>query len=182
MHRQPRPLARQARRQRAKGIETEERVWQLCVTGKRQTAIAAHLNLSESRVSRYVSRRLQRIEENAIRSPDQLAYMRELIAARLEATIEATHPSPEIVFDASGKPSQVEIQATPPMLAIRLKSLDQLAKLYGLNMQSQPNQESAKPYMTPPEIAAAVQERILALHGRSMHSPAALTLSPMQNE
>ena len=78
MHRQPRPLARQARRQRAQGIEIEEKVWQLCVTGKRQTAIAAHLNLSESRVSRYVSRRLQRIEENAIRTPDQLAYMRDV--------------------------------------------------------------------------------------------------------
>jgi len=178
MHRQPRPLARQARRQRAQGIEIEEKVWQLCVTGKRQTAIAAHLNLSESRVSRYVSRRLQRIEENAIRTPDQLAYMREIIAARLEATIEATHPNPEIVFDASGQPAPVEIPATAPMLAIRLKALDQLAKLYGLNMQSQPHQESVEPYATPPEVAAAVNEWILALHGRSMSGPAALMLSP----
>ena len=174
MYRQPRPLARQARRQRAQGIEIEEKVWQLCVTGKRQTAIAAQLKLSESRVSRYVSRRLQRIEENAIRTPDQLAYMREIIAARLEATIEATHPNQEIVFDASGKPAPVEIPTTAPMLAIRLKALDQLAKLYGLNMTSQPPTENVKPYMTPPEIAAAVQERILALHGRSISDPASL--------
>jgi len=170
MHRQPRPLARQARRQRAQGIEIEEKVWQLCVTGKRQTAIAAHLNLSESRVSRYVSRRLQRIEENAIRTPDQLAYMREIIAARLEATIEATHPNPEIVFDAGGKPAPVEIPATAPMLAIRLKALDQLAKLYGLNMVSQPHTENVMPYLSPPEVAAAVQEHILAMYGRS-HVP-----------
>lgn len=170
MHRQPRPLARQARRQRAQGIEIEEKVWQLYVTGRRQTAIAGQLHLSESRVSRYVARRLQRIEENAPCNPAKLAVMRELIAARLEATIAETHQHPEIVHDASGELGIVTIPATVPMLAVRLKALDQLAKLYGLNMQSQPNQESAKPYMTPPEIAAAVNERILALHGRSMLS------------
>ena len=169
MHRQTRPLARQARRQRAQGIETEEKVWRLYVTGRRQAAIAGQLHLSESRVSRYVARRLQRIEENAPCNPAKLAVMRELIAARLEATIEETYTDIEAKDAQTGEVQIMRGVSSAPMLAVRLKTLDQLAKLYGLNMQSQPHQENVEPYATPPEeIAARVSQRILALHGRSI--------------
>lgn len=175
MHRQPRPLARQTRRQRAQAIEIEEKVWQLYITGRRQTAIAGQLNLSESRVSRYVARRLQRIEENAPCNPTKLAVMRELIAARLEATIEETYTDIEAKDAQTGEVQIIRGVSSAPMLAVRLKTLDQIAKLYGLNMQSQPNQENEKPYATPPEeIAARVSQCILALHGRSMCDPASL--------
>ena len=85
MYRQTRPLARQARRQRAQGIEIEEKNWQLYISGRRQVVIAAELNLSESRVSRNVARRLQRIEENAPHSAKELTVMRAIHSARLEA-------------------------------------------------------------------------------------------------
>jgi len=166
---QPRHLARQARRQRAQGIETEEKVWQLYVTGKRQAAIARQLKLSESRVSRYVARRLQRIEEHAPCNPDELAIMRERLAAALWAMVAETHS------DTWGESCQVAIQATAPMLSIRLKALDQLARLYGVNLPAQPHGEKAQPYTTPQEIAATVNQRILALHGRSLSSPSSLS-------
>jgi predicted transcriptional regulator len=165
---QLRSLARQSRRQQARGIEIEEKVWRLYITGKRQTAIAAQLQLSESRVSRYVAHRLHHIEQNAPRNPDELAVMRELIAARLESTIEETYRHTKSVDHASGKLSLVTKPATAPMLAIRLKAMDQLAKLYGINLPPQLHSEKSQLYTTPLEIAAKVNQRILALHGHSM--------------
>jgi DNA-binding CsgD family transcriptional regulator len=156
---QPRPLARQARRQRAQGIEIEEKVWRLYVNGRRQVAIARQLNLSESRVSRYVARRLQRIEENAPCNPDELVIMREHLAEALWATVAETHP------DTREGTCQVTIPATVPMLSVRLKVLDQLARLYGVNSSPQLQSEKHQVYAAPPEIAAAVNERIQALHG-----------------
>ena len=135
MHRQPRPLARQARRQRAQGIEIEEKVWQLYATGRRQAAIARQLNLSESRVSRYVARRLQRIEKNAASNPDELAFMREQLAVCIWGTIAETHLRPDSVSGKGGGPVMAKkMEASAPMLAVRLKALDQLAKLYVLNL------------------------------------------------
>ena len=138
MHRQPRPLARQARRQRAQGMETEEKVWQLYVTGRRQTAIAGQLKMSESRISRYVARRLQRIEENAASNPDELAFMRKQLAVCIWATIAETHLRPDSVSGKGRGPVMAKkMEASAPMLAVRLKAFDQLAKLYGLYKQSQ---------------------------------------------
>lgn len=45
--------------------------------------------------------------------------------------------------------------------------MDQLAKLYGVSLPPQLHSEKSQFYTTPLEIAAAVQERILALHGYS---------------
>lgn len=175
---QPRPLARQARRQRAQGIEIEEKVWQLYVSGRRQRVIAAQLQMSESRVSRYVARRLQRIEENAPRSSDELSLMRELLAARLEATIAETYQHPKYVDNTNEEPVIAATPVSAPMIAVRLKALDQLAKLYGLNLPPQLHIEKSQLHATPVEIAATVNQRILALHGHSMRSPSSLPVSP----
>jgi predicted transcriptional regulator len=163
MHRQPRPLARRSRLQRVQGFEIEERVWRCYTTGKRQVAIAAELNLSESRVSRYVARRLQRIEENAPRSTEELAVMRERLAAGIWATVAESHMKPT-VLDEQGH--ELEMPAAPQMLIIRLKAFEQLAKLYGLNMESKPQREDVKPYSTPPEIAEEIRKLILARYPR----------------
>jgi predicted transcriptional regulator len=164
---QPRPLARRARRQRAQGIETEEKVWTLYVKGKRQATIASELGLSKSRISRYVARRLQRIEENAPCAPEELACMRELIADRLEATIEETYVDQEIIDEETGEKQLERAPATPRMLAVRIKALDQLARLYGFNLPPQPHSEKPQPFSAPLEIAAKVNQRILALHTQS---------------
>lgn len=164
MFHQPRQLARRTRLQRAQGIEIEERVWQLYVSGWRQVAIAAELGLSESRVSRYLKRRLERIEQEALHSPQELAAMRERLAAGIWATIEETYIKPTIT-DREG--NEVEMPYPANMLMVRLKALDQLAKLYGLNLECQPRRENVTPYVTPPEIANRVKGMLLELHGRA---------------
>jgi len=153
MFRQPRPLDRQARRQRAQGIEIEERVWRCYSAGKRQVAIAAELNLSESRVSRYVARRLRRIEENAPHSAKELTVMRAIQNARLEA-IYADGASMEDRYRG---------------IMLQLKTLEQMAKLNGLNLENsnRPTAPQPVPSSTPAEIAEAVKECILARHQRT---------------
>ena len=154
MNRQPRPLVRQARRQRAQGLEREERIWQLYASGKRQVAIAAELKLSEGRVSRRLHRRLEKIEEGAQHSPEDLAMMRERLAGLLWSTVEST-------FETD------EYEPTPAMLIVRLKGLDSLAKLYGIYPKPMPKQQrhESAPRATPAEIATAVRERIQAWSG-----------------
>lgn len=152
MHHQPRPLARRSRLQRAQGIEIEDRVWKCYSAGKRQVAIAAELNLSESRVSRYIARRLQLIEENAPRSVEELTVMRALQNRRLET----------IYAEAS------MIEDRFRRLMLQLKTLEQVAKLNGLNLESSNRAANPQPVTcsTPAEIADIVQQRILELHGR----------------
>lgn len=151
MNRQPRPLARQARRQRAHGIEIEDNVWQLYVSGKRQVAIANELNISESRVSRYVSRRLQRIEENAPHSAEKLKVMRHIMNARLES-----------IYEEAGR-----LEDSYKGIMIRLKTLEQMARLNGLNLERSCHTAvpPPAPYSSPPEIAKAVQQWMLKRYG-----------------
>jgi hypothetical protein len=160
MKSQPRPLARRSRLQRAQGIEIEEKVWQLYVSGHRQVAIASRLNLSESRVSRYVTRRLQRIEEKAPHSAKELAVMRFIMNERLES-IYAEAASMEDRYRG---------------MMLQLKTLEQMAKLNGLNLESSNRAivPQPPPYATPPEIAALVRERILKMHGYAAYNPAPL--------
>ena len=53
-----------------------------------------------------------------------------------------------------------------PILSVRLKALDQLAKLYGLTLDPADTTTAPKPYATPEDIAEAVRLRVLELHGR----------------
>lgn len=160
MHRQPRPLARRSRLQRAQGNEIEERVWQRYSAGKRQVAIAAELNLSASRVSRYIARRLQRIEENAPHSAKELTVMRAILNARLEA----------IYADAGSMEDHYR------GIMLQLKTLEQMAKLNGLNLENSNRVTTPQPVpcSTPPEIAARVRSLILerwGAAGSSLDSP-----------
>jgi hypothetical protein len=66
---QPRQLARRTRRQRAHGIEIEVQVWKLSFKGCKQVEITARLRLSPTRVSRYLARRMSRIEQSASLTP-----------------------------------------------------------------------------------------------------------------
>ncbi|GEM_PF-2387507 len=84
MFHQPRQLARRARIQRVQGIEIENQAWKLSVKGMKQVEIANQLGISPTRVSRYLSRRMNRIEESAPQAPAELAVMRAIVNARLE--------------------------------------------------------------------------------------------------
>ncbi len=167
MNRQPQQLARQSRRQRAHGLEIEEKVWRLYMTGQRQVAIAAQLGVCPSRVCRYISRRLESIEQAAPRTGEEFAAMREQIAAKLWRVVEETHARPGIVEDATDEKDIIELTPTPQMLAVRLKSLEQLSRIYGLAMPVVQRNDAAQPYSKPSEIAERVQAMILEKHGRS---------------
>lgn len=163
-HQSP-PLARRSRRQRAQGIETEEKVWQCYVSGRQQVSIAIELGLSESRVSRYLKRRFEKIEQGARQSPQELAVMRERLAAGIWATVEETHMKPVVLSPEQGG-TELTVPTPPKLLMIRLKALEQLAKLYGLHLEPQARQEELKPYSTPAEIADEVRTLILARYHR----------------
>lgn len=55
----------------------------------------------------------------------------------------------------------------PPMLAIRLRALEQLARLYDLCIDARPPAFAPQPYATSEEIAQSVRDRVLELHHRS---------------
>ncbi len=111
----------------------------------KQVEIAANLGISPTRVSRYLGRRMSRIEVNAPQAPEELALMRCILNERLEAIYTETFQEP--ICQRS--------------LSVRLKCLDSLAKLHGLNLE-RPKRTGTmprQPYATPAEIEAAVRAR-----------------------
>ena len=153
MNWQPRQLVRRTRRQRAHGLEIEERVWKLSLRGMKQVEIAGKLGISTTRVSRYLGRRLNRIEEGAPHAPKELAEMRSLLHERLEAIYSET----------------VGQGICPRSLSVRLKCLDSMAKLHGLNLE-RPKRTAIvprPPYATPAEIVEAVRAREVLVNQRS---------------
>ena len=153
MLRQPRQLARRARRQRVHGIEVEEQAWKLSLEGFKQVQIAERLGISPTRVSRYLARRMTRIEQNAPLSKKELVVMRAMVEARLEATYSEAGSLPD------------RYRGT----LLQLKCLESMIKLFGLNLESS-NRPSTPPTVkpsTPEEIAQAVKERFPAMHMRT---------------
>lgn len=153
MFHQPRQLARRARRQRVHGIEIEEQAWKLSLQGFKQVEIAARLRISPTRVCRYLARRMRRIEQSAPQSREELAAMRGIVEARLEATYS----------EAARLPDRLR------GLQIQLKCLASMAKLFGLNLESSNKPITPKPVpcSTPAEIAEAVKARFPAMHSRA---------------
>lgn len=50
------------------------------------------------------------------------------------------------------------------MLAIRLKALEQLARLYDLSLDTRAPSYTPHPYLTPTEISQLAHDRIIDLH------------------
>lgn len=145
---QPRQLARRARRQRVHGIEIEEQAWKLSLEGFKQVQIAERLRVSPTRVSRYLARRMTRIEQNAPLSKKELVVMRAKVEARLEATYSEAGSLPD------------RYRGT----LLQLKCLESMIKLFGLNLESAhcPTTPPAVKPSTPEEIAKTIREYIHA--------------------
>jgi DNA-binding CsgD family transcriptional regulator len=159
--------------------------------------VARRLGIDDKTVWHHWRKLQSQIIANAPRSPDDFAALRERISAMLWQTIQLTCPAPLAEASAVArrateareterKPLPVaaggevdERAAVPvampvpppvppaPMLAIRLKALEQLARLYDVGLE-QPTAAafSTLPYATPEEIAHDVRQRVLELHGR----------------
>lgn len=116
------------------------------------------------------------VAANAPTTAEQFTAIREVIDTHLQNTIEATYAKAEIVDEKTGETQTIEMPANPQMLAIRLKALDQRAKLYGVNLEQQAQDTGQQPYSAPDEIASEVRQKILELHQR----PTSLLSPPQQ--
>ena len=158
--------------------------------------VARRLGIDDKTVWHHWRKLQSQIIANAPRSPDDFAVLRERISAMLWQTIQLTCPAPVAEASAVArrateareterKPLPVaaggevdERAAVPvampvpppvppaPMLAIRLKALEQLARLYDLGLDARTAAFPTLPYATPEEIAHDVRQRVLELHGR----------------
>ena len=93
--------------------------------------------------------------------------IREQIGVALWQTVVSTFPDAISMADAE-KDAEADAPAgpTPPMLSVRLKALDQIAKLYDVVLETPASDHGPLPYATPEEIAVSVRERVLGLYGR----------------
>lgn len=152
----PRKLPRQIKcwldRAKQLGLHNKQLVWELhVVQGHSKSETARLLQLSVSRVWQCYEEVKRELLDRVPKTPEDFEQLREELKDRLISVLE----------DASKNP------ADPRMLAIRLKTLDQLAKLHGLNLEAPALQnDGAGQYATPDELAELVRERALRIHGR----------------
>ncbi|WP_397383456.1 hypothetical protein [Prosthecobacter sp.] len=91
--------------------------------------------------------------------------LREHISAALWQTVEATFPDVMSMADAD-EDADPPNASSPPMLSVRLKALDQIAKLYDITLEQRPAAFAPLPYATPDDIADDVRLRVLEMHRR----------------
>ncbi len=92
--------------------------------------------------------------------------IREHIGAALWQTVEATFPDVMSMADADDEDADPPSPSSPPMLSVRLKALDQIAKLYDITLEQRPAAFAPLPYATPDDIADDVRLRVLEMHRR----------------
>lgn len=169
------------RRLRALGMHHRQVVSELhCREGRSLGEIAEVLGLSRAAVADHWRKAQEMLAQQAPRTAEEFTAMREGIAARLWATVEQTHGRTEVV-GKDGEVTTVEAPPTPQLLAIRLRTLEQISKLYGIcgegpgtagggnGSSSGPGSgsgPSAAGYVTPEALAELMQQRRLELHGR----------------
>lgn len=182
VHLRPGPRAFIAQR-RAQGMTLREKVFELHVSQARPLLeVARMLGVKVHLVSYHWQQLQKQILANAPSSPDDFAVLRERIGAMLWRTIAQTCPEEEALpftLNADGEvgpgaevavkgavTTAVPVPMTAPqVMAIRLKALEQLARLYDLGLDSGARADpTALPYATPEEIAAAARERVMDLH------------------
>ncbi|WP_395734849.1 hypothetical protein [Prosthecobacter sp.] len=112
----------------------------------------------------WLQSRASRAAQTPQSEPDFIA-LREHIAASLWQTVESTFPDVMSMADAD-EDADPPGAPTPPMLSVRLKALDQIAKLYDITLETPASDHGPLPYTTPEDIAVSVRERVLGLFGR----------------
>ena len=128
----------------AQGLEVAEQVWQLhVVQGRSPGETARLLGLTAAEVAAHRAEMLARLAARGPRTEADFQAVREELRDRLVSILE----------DAS------RARDDPRLLAVRQRVCDQIADLYGLNMQRRAAaEEAAVPYSVPPEKSEAVLE------------------------
>jgi DNA-binding CsgD family transcriptional regulator len=154
-------------RMKTLGLSTRQAVFELHARqGRTLAEVAEIMGLTLSCIYQHWQAIKDDIVANAPTTPEQFTALREEIAARLFATIENTYARAEFVDETTGKATVIEMPPCPKLLAVRLKALDQLSKLYGVNLEQQAQDGAQPPYAAPDEIADEVRQKILDLHNR----------------
>lgn len=144
-----------------------------CRQGYSLEEVGVMLGVSTKMASHHWAELKRTLAEQAPNTPEQMTAVREEIAARLWAAVEETHGRTE-VMGKDGEVTTVNEAATPQMLAVRLRALEQLAKLYavcgegpgigigaGGGTQAQP-----QPFVTPLAVMEEVRRRQVELFRR----------------
>ncbi len=119
------------RRMRALGMHQRQMVFEMhCREGRSLREIAEALGVTRDVVGYHWRQVQAQLAQNAPRTAEQLTAVREEIATRLWATVEQTYGRTEVFEE--GTMQVQEAPPTPPLLAIRLRALEQLSKLYGV--------------------------------------------------
>ena len=164
-------LQRWLGRARALGLrEPEDLVFELHVRqGLPLLVVAQALDLSLTAVRALWEVGRATRAAKAPKSEAEMAALREHLSAVLWQTVEATFPTVPLLGAAGEDLDEEEPGPTsPPMLSVRLKALDQIAKLYDVGgAQSAAAGGGPLPYATPEEIADEVRRRVLEMHGRN---------------
>ena len=174
-------------------MAAEEVVVELHVRqGRPLSEVARALGVDGTLMPELWRRTQRRLAERAPQREEEFTALREQICAALWQTVECTfpkvplpaapHAGRELALQM-GADGQMELPlrfALPPvpvlapeppsapMLTVRLRALDQLAKLYDVGVGRSPSGAEAEegPYAMPEEIAEAVRLRMLEMHGR----------------
>ena len=156
----PTGLRRWLARARTLGLTPPQLVFELHVRqGVPLLTVAQVLGLGIEAVQAQWDEALAARAARAPQAEADFARLREHLSAVLWQTVEATYPDAAQAV-ASAAPS-------PPMLSVRLKAVDQIARLYDLTLeQTTAAAFPTLPYATPEEIAHDVRQRVLELHGR----------------
>lgn len=152
------------------GLETRQIAWDLhVVQGYSKTDTAHLLGVTTQRVWQIIEDAKAECARLAPASPDDFAARREEMHARLLSIYEEACRRPQIkTVDAESGAEVIEeldLAPNPQLLMVRLKCLDQMAKLHGLNMEQSLGAGGGPRYDTPEQVAATVRRLGLDRHG-----------------
>lgn len=153
------------------GLETRQIAWDLhVVQGYSKTDTAHLLGVTSQRVWQIIEEAKAECARLAPASPDDFAARREEMHSRLLSIYEEACRRPQVktvdVDSGAEIVEELDLAPNPQLLMVRLRCLDQMAKLHGLNMEQVSGAGSGPRYDTPEETVARVRALGLDLHGR----------------
>ncbi len=146
--------------------------WDLhVVQGYSKSETALLLGVTPQRVWQIIEEAKAECAALAPSSPEAIGVRREEIHSRLLSIYEEACRRPQVkTVDAKTGDEivdELDLAPNPQLLAIRLKCLDQMAKLHGLNMEQTVGASGGQRYDTPEEVAEKVRALGLDRHGRA---------------
>lgn len=166
LKRMPRPFRKMMEKNKILGLTQRQVILHLHTKeGMSLMKIADTLGISCGAVCQHWKVIKEEVFAQALKTPEEQAMIRERITGLLWATVESTFESTTTQIDAeTGDEVEVECQASPQMLAVRVKTLEVLAKAYGINVEA--DADTGQSYSAPDDVVQRVRAKMLELNGR----------------